>query len=157
MAERWRDVGGRGRRLPRWIAPAFLTLTVLIVPWTAWLVYELPDREQASHWALAWAGFDAALAAALAATAIAIVRRKTWAAIASAVAGTLLACDAWFDVLTSHGPTAVSIATAEALFIELPLAALCFWVSWSVDRVVSDAQPQLERAGLRARDRSLDG
>jgi hypothetical protein len=40
---------------------------------------------------------------------------------------TLLAADAWFDVVTSRGAAAFALATTEALAIELPLAVLCIW------------------------------
>ena len=150
-----RTLGAGERLLPGWIAPVFLGLTVLMAPWTAWLVVALPDRTEAHHWAIAWAGFDAMLAISLGATAVAIVGRRTWTEISAAVAGTLLVCDAWFDVLTAHPGVGLAIAAGQALLVELPLAALCFWIAWSVDRVLADARPHLERAGFRIRDRRL--
>ena len=150
-----RTMGDGERLVPRWIAPAFAVLTIAMAPWIAWLAYELPERAEANHWALAWAGFDAALAVALGATGYAIIRRKTWTEISATVAGTLLVCDAWFDVMTARASTDLAIAVAEAALVELPLAALCFWISWSVDRVLADARPHLERAGFRIRNRRL--
>src|SRR3954447_26366737 len=69
-----RTTGGGEPIVPRWIALAFVALTVAMAPWIAWLAYELPERAEANHWDLAWAGFDAALAVALGATGYAIIK-----------------------------------------------------------------------------------
>ncbi len=48
----------------------------------------------------------------------------------------LLVCDAWFDVLTArHGGELVE-ATLEAGLVELPLAALCFWLATDTERTL---------------------
>jgi hypothetical protein len=104
----------------------FLGAGLILLPWTAWLVLSLPSSQTAHHWDLAWAGFDAALAAALVAAGVAAARGSAFAPPAAIVAGTLLASDAWFDLLTSRGPAELATAAAEALLIELPLAYLCF-------------------------------
>jgi hypothetical protein len=71
------------------------------------------------------------------------------------VTGTLLVCDAWFDVLTSHGTGNVAQALAEALLLELPLAALCFWIARNFAHAIESARPFLQAAGFRIRDRKL--
>ena len=98
---------------------------VILAPWTAWLVVSLPSTQTAHHWDLAWAGFDVALATALVAAGLAAKRSSPLAPLAAMVAGTLLVCDAWFDLLTARGAGALMTAGAEAVLIELPLAALC--------------------------------
>jgi hypothetical protein len=40
----------------------------------------------------------------------------------------MLLCDAWFDVVTSATGDELGHAVFEALFAELPLAALCAWI-----------------------------
>ena len=115
----------------------------------------LPRRYGADHWRVAWGGFDVALALALAATAISVVRRSPFGEIAATVTGTLLVCDAWFDVLTSHGASDVAQAVVEALLIELPLAALCFWIARNFARAMETARPYLRDAGFTIRDRKL--
>ena len=102
---------------------------VLLVPWTIGLTRALPCRYVSTHWGIAWAGFDTALAVGLALTGFAIFRHAAWLDRAAIATATLLAADAWFDVLTAGGAVAVAFATAEALLVELPTAALCIWVA----------------------------
>jgi len=107
----------------------FLGATLVLVPWSGWLVISLPCRYLSQHWGIAWAGFDAGLAIALALTGLGVLRRAAWLDRAAVAAGTLLAADAWFDVLTSRGAAALAVAATEALAIELPLACLCLWLA----------------------------
>jgi hypothetical protein len=107
----------------------FLAAALVLVPWSGWLVISLPCRYVSRHWGIAWAGFDGGLALALALTGLAALRRADWLDRAAVAAGTLLAADAWFDVLTSRGATAVAVAAIEALAIELLLALLCIWLA----------------------------
>jgi hypothetical protein len=115
--------------------PLFLAaLALFLVPWSAWLATSLPCRYLSEHWGIAWAGFDIALAAALALTGFAALRRAPWLDRAAVPAATLLAADAWFDVVTSRGATAVALATTEAVAVELPVALLCLWLIPGVAR-----------------------
>jgi hypothetical protein len=141
--------------VPCWVAPAFLLFAVVLVPWTAVLFLTLPRHYSANNWHLAWGGFDVALGLALATTAILVYRRSASGEIAAAVTGTLLVCDAWFDVLTSHGTANVVQAIAEALLIELPLAGLCFWIAHNIARAVDTATPFLRAAGFTVREHRL--
>jgi hypothetical protein len=134
--------------LPRWMPAAFVLLAVALAPWIVWLFVNLPDRELADHWALAWAGFDVGLSGFLAGTGIALARRSPFSALLAAMSGALLLTDAWFDVLTSRGNDRW-IAVAMAACLELPLAAICLWVAYNIERVLADARPLMERAGLR--------
>jgi hypothetical protein len=102
---------------------------LLLVPWTIGLARALPCRYVSTHWGIAWAGFDTALAAGLALTGFAIFRHAAWLDSAAIATATLLAADAWFDVLTAGSAPAVGLAIAEALLVELPTAALCIWVA----------------------------
>jgi hypothetical protein len=139
---------GKGRWLiPPWIAPAFLLCALVLVPWTAFLFFALPRHYVANHWRLAWGGFDVGLGLALAATAISVARRSPFAEVTAAVTGTLLVCDAWFDVLTSRGSDIVQ-ASLEATLVELPIAALCFWMALNLAHAVEVARPFLQAAGF---------
>jgi hypothetical protein len=113
---------------PRWIAFVLGVIAVLLVPWTLWLTFTLPTRHLAHHYRLAWVGYDVFLAAAFAATAIAALRASEWLQPLAALTGTMLLCDAWFDVITSATGDELGKAIFEALFAELPLAALCGWI-----------------------------
>jgi hypothetical protein len=147
---------GRGRWLvPPWIAPALLVCAVVLIPWTALLFATLPRHYVANHWRLAWGGFDVGLGAALAATAVMVARRSAFAEVTATITGTLLCCDAWFDVLTSRGASDVAQAVAYAALIELPLAALCFWMARNLARAVEVARPFLRAAGFTVANNRL--
>jgi hypothetical protein len=141
------------RLVPRWVGIGLAAAAVILAPWTAWILIELPDRHVAHNWSVAWGGFDIRLALALAATGLSVLRRARTTAIAASAAATMLVCDAWFDVVTSHGGKAVGMALVQAALAELPLAAVCFWIAIHVDVVLGDTRPTLERAGLRASGR----
>jgi hypothetical protein len=140
---------GRGKWIvPPWVAPVFLVCVVVLIPWTAFLFFELPRHYTANHWALAWGGFDIGLGIALAGTAVAVARRSPLAEVAAAITGTLLVCDAWFDVLTSRASSDVVQGVLLAVLVELPLAALCFWMAVNMAHAVEVARPFLRNAGF---------
>lgn len=133
--------------VPRWMPAVFVLMAAGLAPWTIWLFVDLPDRQLADHWSLAWAGFDIGLAVFLAGTGVSLARRSTFSALLAAMTGTLLLTDAWFDVLTSRGADLV-VALAMAFCLELPLAGICLWVAFNIERVLADVRPLIQRAGL---------
>ena len=140
---------GRGRWLvPPWTAPALFGCAVVLVPWTALLFATLPRHYVANHWQIAWGGFDIGLGIALASTAVTVAMRSPYAEVTATITGTLLVCDAWFDVLTSRGLADIAQAAASALLIELPLAALCFWMARNLAHAIEVARPFLQAAGF---------
>ena len=149
-AEAGLRLGGGRWLVPPWVAPALLGCAVVLIPWTALLFATLPRHYVANHWDLAWGGFDIGLA--LAGTAVLVARRSPFAEITATITGTLLVCDAWFDVLTARGTSNIAQATASALLIELPLAVLCFWMARNVARAVEIARPFLQAAGFTIAD-----
>jgi hypothetical protein len=120
-------------KLPRWLVPLLALTATGLLPWTLWLTYSLPSRHVADHYDLAWVGFDIALLAAVSTTAICAVRSSQWLVPAAATTGTMLLCDAWFDVLTSNANERLE-AVLEAAFAELPLAAICWLIVFNVER-----------------------
>ncbi len=145
-----------GPHVPRWVAPLLALAALLLVPWTLWLTFSLPSRHVADRYDLAWVGFDVALAAAFAATAWAAVTRSRRLAVLAAVTGTMLVCDAWFDVITSHTGGEMAEAVLEALFGELPLAAICGYIVYDAERFQESVRwmrrptDAARRAALRA-------
>jgi hypothetical protein len=140
---------GRGRWLvPPWVGPALFVCAVVLVPWIAFLFLTLPPHYAANHWQLAWGGFDIGLGTALATTALTVARRSPFAEVTATITGTLLCCDAWFDVLTSRGTSDIAQAVASAALVELPLAALCFWMATNFAHAVEVARPFLQAAGF---------
>lgn len=120
--------------LPRLVVPLLTLATIVLVPWTLWLTFSLPSRHVTQHYDIAWVGFDAGLTASFAATAWAIARRSEWLVPLAACTGTMLACDAWFDVVTSAGGSELVEAALEAAFVELPLAAVCVLIVVDAER-----------------------
>src|SRR3977135_4471167 len=87
--------------LPRWITPVLLLTSAGLLPWTLWLTFTLPSRHVTEHYDVAWVVFDCALFGAFAATAWCTVKASQWLVPLAAVTGTMLLCDAWFDVVPS--------------------------------------------------------
>jgi hypothetical protein len=139
------------RLLPHRLGLVLAVVAVGLVPWTLWLTFTLPTRHVTHHYRIAWVGFDLVLAAVFAATAIAVLRSSRSLQPLAAVAGTMLLCDAWFDVVTSQSGDEFNLAVVEAVVAELPLAALCAWVVLDTGRFHAAA------ARLVAPSRSREG
>ena len=158
-AEQRANADARARRgtslFPRWIALVLGLFAIALIPWAVYLFMTLPPDYTANHWWLAWGGFDVALISVLLLTAVAVARGSAYAEMAAAVAGTLLICDVWFDVLTSRGTSDLVQAIAGAVLVEIPLAVLCFWMAANLARAIETARPFLRAAGFTVRDHRL--
>jgi hypothetical protein len=107
---------------------------VALLPWTVWLSSSLPPHHRTENWDLAWSGFDSALAVSFLLTAFAAWRGWPWLPAGAAATGALLLADAWFDIVLESRSSDLDVAVAEAFVVELPLAALCFWVAYVTSR-----------------------
>jgi hypothetical protein len=99
---------------------------VALAGWIVLLAATLPHHFDAHFWRTVWVNFDVFLLAAFAATAWAIWRQRQVLILLLVLTGTMLCCDAWFDVGTSLGTSGLWISLLSALFAELPLAVLAF-------------------------------
>ena len=139
-----------------WVPRLLALVAVALVPWTLWLTISLPSRHVTAHYDVAWIGFDVALAAAFAGTAWSAFRRPRWLVALATATGTMLLCDAWFDIITSSGGGERLEAVAEAAFAELPLAAICAYIVLEPGRFgariwqAHPSRPTGRRAALRA-------
>jgi len=120
----------------RWAGTLFAFCSLLLVPWTVVLAVMLPSRQVSSHYDVAWAGFDFLLFTSIASTAFLTLRRSRYLTVSSAAAGGLLVTDAWFDVLTAPGLGAFLEAATMSVIVELPLAAVCFWLAMHTQDVL---------------------
>jgi hypothetical protein len=140
----------------RWAPPLLGLVALALVPWTLWLTFSLPSRHVSQHYDVAWIGFDLGLAFAFAATAWSALRRPRWLPALAAATGTMLVCDAWFDVVTAAGGRERLEAVVEAALAELPLAALCAYIVYDTERFQDGLRrlrpptPAARRAALRA-------
>jgi hypothetical protein len=139
------------RLLPRRLAAALGLTAILLVPWTLWLTFTLPTRHLTHHYRLAWVGFDIGLALAFGATAIAALRLSPWLQSLAALTGTMLLCDAWFDVVTATSGDEQLQAILEAVCAEIPLAILCGWIVLDTTRF-HEAAARLYLDSARRRD-----
>lgn len=105
-----------------------------LLPWCAVLALTLPATTTAQHWSLAWAGLDFAEAVMALVTAVLLTIRSPRASLAAAVGATLLLLDAWFDVCTSAPGLDHTLAVAEAIFAEVPLAGAAIWLAIALTR-----------------------
>ena len=125
MKLRLRLLSERGSRF---VSGFFLAVAVAMLPWMAFLGATLPPRYDAGHWNLLWVGFDVALVCVLGYAAWAAWFRRQILASTTLIAGTLLLCDAWFDVITSIGHRDLWLTVLTAVGGELPLAIIFFWL-----------------------------
>ena len=116
-------LAGLSRR--RILALAFTGCALILVPWVIGLGLVLPATAEAPHWNIAWAGLDTLEAAGLFATGRLLARGDRRYAVTSALTGTALLIDAWFDMLTSATRGELLTSVAMAVLVELPLAGFC--------------------------------
>jgi hypothetical protein len=115
-------------RLVRWAGPVFALLSLGLLPWIAYIAISLPARQLSPNYDIAWAGFDLLLFGGLVSTAYTALRRSRYLSSAATATATILIVDAWFDVMTSPAHE-LPQALVLCIVVELPLAALCFWLS----------------------------
>lgn len=132
---------------PRWVAPLFLTMSILLVPWIVYLGISLPARSVANHYRTAWVGFDVLLLYAMSRTAWLALKEKPQMELPAIVTATLLIVDAWFDVTTAGKGWPQVEALVLALFVELPTAVLAIYISRRVQRLSTANPSQPPAAG----------
>jgi hypothetical protein len=114
---------GRERRLVLIISAG---CCVILAGWIVVLAATLPHHFNAHHWRALWVNFDVLLLAAFAVTAWATWRKRQVLILLLMLTGTMLCCDAWFDVGTSLATSSMWLSIADAVFAEIPLAVLAF-------------------------------
>ena len=98
----------------------------MLVGWIIVLVLTLQRHYTATHWRLAWVGFDIVLLAAFAVTGWAFWRGRQIVIACLLVTGALLCSDAWFDVILDLGTGGEWLSLLTAAVVELPIAFLMF-------------------------------
>ncbi len=135
-------------RLVRWTGPAFALFSVILLPWTIYIGETLPARQESPNYDAAWAGFDVILLIALAATAYFALRRSRYLSVAATATATLLVVDAWFDVMTTPGNQRIESIVLAAV-VELPLAAVCAWLTYHTQQLTERRIVLLQRRRSR--------
>ena len=117
---------------PHWVPYFYGAICAVLIPWTIFLAYLLPPKYISHNWDIAWTGFDIFMLFLFASTAVLAIRKSAYTAISSAMLATVILTDAWFDILTSRPGIAERRSILEAIFIELPLAIISFWLSQKI-------------------------
>jgi hypothetical protein len=117
------------------VGPVFALFALILVPWIVYLAFSLPSRQDSPHYDVAWVGFDALECVALASTAYFALRRSMFLSTAASATAVLLVVDAWFDCLTSPAAQ-LPESIALCFLVELPLAAVCLWLSYHTVHIV---------------------
>jgi hypothetical protein len=116
-------------RLRRRRRLALLVMTaccVALAGWIAILILTLPGRYTSTDWRAVWVGLDIAELLGFAATAWAAWHQRQIVIFFMITTGTLLLCDAWFDLALDYGSNGFTVSVLSAILAEIPLAILLF-------------------------------
>jgi hypothetical protein len=120
-----------------------LACCIGLAAWIAILLVTLPMRYVSHDWRGVWVGLDLAELAGFAATAWAAWNQRQVLIVLMNITGTLLVCDAWFDLALSWGSHGFTMSLVTALTAELPLALLLFTTARRLVRVTIGTMMQL--------------
>jgi len=114
-------------RLRRRFGLLFMTACcVALACWIGILVLTLPDRFTSSDWRAVWVGLDIAELIGFAAIGWAAWRQRQVVIFFMIMTGTLLLCDAWFDLALTYGSSDFAMSAVSAVLAEFPLAFLLY-------------------------------
>jgi hypothetical protein len=134
----------------QWVVVVFAAIGIGLLPWTTWLATSLNANHVTHSWDLAWSGFDTMLALLFIGTAVAAYRRSPWVGALAAALGTVLIVDAWFDIVLESHSDERRTAILLAVFLELPTAAVCFWIAQRTERFLAHVMVEAEELHLPA-------
>ena len=117
-------------------AVAYIVLSLVLLPWTVYLGIKLPAHHVTNHCDLSWVGLDIAIATMLLLTGIFAHRQSRWVIITSSATASFLIVDAWFDVINAWQTEDLVQALILAVFIEIPLAVVSYFVAYRALRFV---------------------
>ncbi len=140
--------------LVRWTGPLFCLFAVILLPWIGYIAVSLPARQLSPNYDVAWAGFDVLLLAGLVSIAYYALRRSRYLSTAATATATLLVVDAWFDVMTTPSRDRLQ-SILLCVVVELPLAALCLWLSYHTHQLAERRILLLQRRRGSARQNAL--
>jgi hypothetical protein len=122
-------------QVPPWMGLACFVATVLVIPFFFASLHLASEVVRLHRMRLAWIGFDVFELSGLVATGLAIFKHSPRLALAAGVTGSLLFCDAWFNIISTDGLRLV-VALLMGL-VEIPLGLYSIWIasqeirSWS--------------------------
>jgi hypothetical protein len=99
---------------------------IVLAGWIVILMLKLPEDYTSLHWRGVWVGLDIGELISFAVTAWASWHGRQILLFGMIFTGTLLVCDAWFDLALDYGSSGFTLSVLSAVFAELPLAFLMF-------------------------------
>jgi hypothetical protein len=125
----------RGRRRREFGLMLMAACCIVLAGWIAFLILTLPARYTSSDWPAVWVGLDIAELLGFAATAWAAWSQRQIVIFFMIMTGTLLVCDAWFDLALDYGSSGFTTSLLSALLAEFPLAFILFAAARRLIRV----------------------
>ena len=123
----------------------FMTVVCLVLAaWIGILAVTLPPSFKIDHWQVVWVGLDIGELAGFIATVWASWKQRQLIIVCMIFTGTLLVCDAWFDIVLDVGTPNITASVLVALFAEFPLAFLLFYGARRLVRITVRTMMQLE-------------
>ena len=138
--------GDRVRRRRRIGMLLMLCCCLFLAAWITVLVLTLPGHYTSRDWRTVWIGLDIAELAGFAATAWAAWHQRQVVVFLMIITGTLLVCDAWFDLTLDYGSRGFTVSVLSALLAELPLAFIMFSAARRLTR--ANVQIVMHLAGI---------
>jgi hypothetical protein len=123
------------RRRRRFALLFLMACCVGLAGWIAILILTLPGHYTSTDWRTVWVGLDIGELAGFAATGWAAWHQRQIVIFLMIITGTLLVCDAWFDLALDYGSRDFTASILSAVFAELPLAFLMFATARRLVRV----------------------
>jgi hypothetical protein len=117
---------------------------LVLAAWIGILAVTLPLDFKIDHWRVVWIGLDAGELVGFAATVWASWKQRQLIIVCMIITGTLLVCDAWFDIVLDLGTPNITVSVLTALFAEFPLAFLLFYGARRLVRITVKTVMQLE-------------
>ena len=118
--------------IPSWISFIYTSFALLLVPWTIYLAYSLPRRQVQHHWDITWVGLDIGIILLLLLTGFYASIRSRMLIISLSAATSFLVVDTWFDLVSSRPGSQLIEAIILAIFIELPLIFLGYYLCYKI-------------------------
>jgi hypothetical protein len=133
----------RVRRRRRFGLILMFACCIGLAGWIAVLILTLPARYTSSDWRTVWVGLDIAEMLGFALTAWAAWHQRQIVIFFMVMTGTLLVCDAWFDLALDYGSSAFTMSILSAVLAEFPLAFIMFAAARRLIRVTVHTVMQL--------------
>jgi hypothetical protein len=116
--------------IPQWVSTVYLFLAVVLVPWTIYLAISLPRRHVQPHWDVLWVGLDIGILILFLLTGVLASIKSRLVIISLSATASFLLVDSWFDIASAKAGYQFEQSLSLALFIEIPLAILGYYLAY---------------------------